>query len=296
MKLHTLDPEVIGFVALVVCTAFLRVLFPRQLQRSTSKGDIRICLHTTPRADVSALVQRYTVTCSNLYRLSFGILIECDCMEDVLLHDASAHKKSGSERVIVHHIARIDDAAHVKRLKKMRKHFVNGMEDMVVFADHRVFPEFGWDAHLLNGMDENELVTCPLCVHAAGFPTHRERSNGDVVRDEARCFVHPGEVGVFVPSVCLCYEFFACRPLTIPLTSVPQVVVLPTFPIIQASTRDVEDVILDVNLQVQTPVLTNSGKMGLSSRPSGIEMYHKYGSTSAVKLAIKLDRRQRRNE
>ena len=55
---------------------------------------------------------------------------------------------------------------------------------------------------------------------------------------------------------------------------------------------DVEEDVLDMNMHRQREKLTNSEKLGITLNPSGKELYHKYGSAVAAKLAIRLDRRR----
>ena len=280
-----MEPEVVVFCILILCAAISKALFPRIKPRSV-EGIIRVCVHTTRGDNLSDIVHRYISTSSNRYDVLFGILVECESLDDVVSFDSTDYPR---DKIVVHYTVRMESSAHEKRLRKLCKKFVSGMEDMVVFAHARVVPEFGWDIHLIGAISDS-VVTCPLCVHAAGFPTLRRRSNGDVVRNEARAFVHPGQVGTYVPSVCLCHEFVACHPLSVPHTR-PEHVVVPTFPILSPTTQVVEEDVLDSNLHPLSPTLSNSDKLGITPTPTGLEMYHKYGSTSAARLAIKLDRK-----
>lgn len=288
------EPELVAVVTLVLIAAVAKSVFPRTTRRPSRRpnGTIRVCVHGTHPTrgpDPMEVVHRYVRTCSNRYDLLFGILIECERMTDVVEYDEASYPR---DRVMIHHTVRIDAENHARRLRKLLRRFVSGMEDMVVFVDARVSPVFGWDTHLVDATkDAKTVVTCPLCVHACAFPTLRRRSNGEVVRDEARAFVHAGPAGTFVASVCLCHEFVACHPMSVPTDSVGQVkVVVPAFPVVCAVAPSVEEDVLDHNLQVQSSGLTNSQRLGLSVSPNGLEMYHKYGSASSARLAIKLDR------
>lgn len=291
------EPELVALLILMVAAGVAKAVCPRSTNASPPDGKIRVCVYSTTtreKIDPLEIVNRFTATCSNRYDILFGLFVECDDITDVIPFDSQSYPSQHRERVIVHHTTRMEGGSHEKRLGKMVKRFVNGLEDMVVFADARVHPEFGWDINLIHAVSDGTVVTCPLCVHPAAFPTLRQRGNGDVVRGEARPFSHPGDAGTLVASVCLCHEFLACQPLQIPQRSSQGSVrlVVPTFPVISPAPHDVEDDVLDHNLHRQVLKLTKSQRLGLSQAPSGLEMYHKYGSTSAAKLAMKLDRRR----
>lgn len=295
------------FLGVVVALAILARVFglakgSRNIVNAGPKeeGLIRVCVAVTPRSDVNDIVARYLAAASKRYELAFGILMMCDKMEDV---QRTASVSSPTERIYIHHTLSIPPEKHDKKHRKMYRKFVSGLETVVVFADERVVPEFGWDLHIsqafetsLCAEDEHGILTCPLCPHEAGFPTFRERSNGDVVRDEAKAFLNPGAPGVFVPSVCACTEFLAFPPQRLLSTQSPLstgfAYHLPTFPVVRSVLATVEEDVLDCNMQPQRSRLSNSEKLGLTLHASGDEMFHKYGSAAAAKLAIKMDRRQ----
>ena len=300
------EPEVV-FLAVVLAFAILsRMLGISKVTNNIvntqpkEEGTIRVCLALTPRSDVADVVQRYLSTSCKRYELAFSLLMMCDTMEDV---QKTSYVSSPVERIFLHHTLTIPAEKHQKRHRKLFKKFVSGLESVVVFSDERAFPEFGWDLRIVEAFeigsckdDENGILTCPLCPHEAGFPTFRERSNGDVVRDDAKTFLNPGEPGVFVPSVCACNEFLAFPPQRAlanqsPLSSSFRYW-LPTFPILRSVLPTVEVDVLDANMDSQRSRLTNSEKLGLTPHASGDEMFHKYGSAAAAKLAIKMDRKK----
>ena len=291
-----LEPELLGLVTLALVAAVSKAVRPRARHGArdaprSAEARIRVCIHGARAGDAGEVVQRFVRTCSNRFELHFGILVECTSVDDVVSAlDGGAYPR---ERVIVHHTTRVGgDAHHYRRRRKMVRRFVNGLEDMVVLADARVHPEHGWDVTLMGAVRDGAVVTCPLCPHAAGFPTMRRRSTGDVVRDEARPFVNPGDVGTFVASVCVCDEFVACHPHAVPLGPTTASVLVPTFPVVRPVPVDTEGDVLDDAMQTLASTLTASQRLGLSAAPDGLEMYHKYGSTSAARIALKLDRRR----
>lgn len=289
-----MEPELVLLVVVVASAIVSRVVFTRTkaVRDVVSEGRIRVCLATKPGVDTFELVTRYTSASSRRYEIVFGLLIECERMEDALNDRTETYPCD----VRVHHTVALSADSHSKRLSKLHRKFVNGLEDLIVLSDSRAVPEFGWDLSLMDAFQRSEwdLVTCPLCPHVAGFPTLRERSNGDVVRDEAKAFLHRDTTAI-VPSVCLCNEFVAFRPVHIPPFENARVGV-PTFPLLRPVTSRVEDEVLDTNLHPLRPSLLHSEKLGLSTRPSGDELYHKYGSATAAKLAVRLDRRKKRED
>ena len=292
LMIRRMEPEFGLLVVVLLFSIVARTFLPKASVRSIDlEGRIRVCVSCTPGSvDVYELVTRYMATSCKRYEVLFGIMIECTRMEDALtkVKDCVSEYK---DRVNVHYTISISAENHKKRLRKMLKKFSNEMEDLVVLADSRVTPEYGWDENLMLALKDQptRTVTCPLSPHPAGFPTLRERSNGDVVRDEAKPFLNDGVA--FVPSVCVCHEFVAFSPNNFFLDKTSEIVV-PTFSIIRPVNSRVEEDILDANMQKQTDKLTNSEKLGITQNPSGSELYHKYGSATAAKLAIKLDRRE----
>ena len=286
------EPELVLLVVVFVSAIVSRVVFTRTrtVRNVMPEGRIRVCLSAKPHVDTFELVMRYTSASSRRYEIVFGLLIECERMEDAL--DVKTETYPCDVRV--HHTVALPAENHTKRHAKLHRKFVNGLEDLVVLSDPQVVPEFAWDLALMNAFqrsDEWDLVTCPLCQHVTGFPTLRERSNGDVVRDEAKAFLHRDET-TGVASVCLCNEFVAFRPVHVPPFEDARVGV-PTFPLLRPVSSRIEDEVLDTNLHPLRASLLPSEKLGLSLRPSGDELYHKYGSATAAKLAVRLDRRKR---
>ena len=279
-------------VIVLFCSVMARTFFPKARVTNTElEGRIRVCISCMPdTVDLYELVTRYMATSCKRYDVLFGIMMECTRMEDALTKGKDCVSEY-KDRVNLHYTISISSENHKKRLRKMLKKFSNGMEDLLVLADYRVTPEYGWDENLMLALKDHSTrtVTCPLSPHPAGFPTLRERSNGDVVRDESKPFLNDGVA--FVPSVCVCHEFVAFSPNNFFLDKTSEIVV-PTFPIIRPVSSRVEENILDANMQKQKDKLSNSEKLGITQNPSGIELYHKYGSATAAKLAIKLDRRE----
>lgn len=285
------EPELVLLVVVFVSAIVSRVVFSRTrtVRNVMPEGRIRVCLSAKPDVDTFELVMRYTSASSRRYEIVFGLLIECERMEDAL--DVKTETYPCDVRV--HHTVALPAEKHTKRHARLHRKFVNGLEDLVVLSDPQVVPEFAWDLALMDAFrpDEWDLVTCPLCPHVTGFPTLRERSNGDVVRDEAKAFLHRDTTAI-VASVCLCNEFVAFRPVHVPPFEDARVGV-PTFPLLRPVSSRIEDGVLDTNLHPLRASLLPSEKLGLSLRPSGDELYHKYGSATAAKLAVRLDRRKR---
>ena len=286
------EPELVLLVVVFVSAIVSRVVFTRTRTVRTvmPEGRIRVCISAKPDVDTFELVMRYTSASSRRYEIVFGLLIECERMEDAL--DVKTETYPCDVRV--HHTVALSAENHTKRHAKLHRKFVNGLEDLVVLSDPQVVPEFAWDLALMNAFqrsDEWDLVTCPLSPHVTGFPTLRERSNGDVVRDEAKAFLHRDATAI-VASICLCNEFVAFRPVHVPPFEDARVGV-PTFPLLRPVSSRIEDEVLDTNLHPLRASLLPSEKLGLSIRPSGDELYHKYGSATAAKLAVRLDRRKR---
>ena len=289
--MRQVEPELLLLVVVLLVAVVSRIFLPKTRVRDLRiEGRIRVCVSCgAGREDLADLVTRYLSTSCKRYDVVFGVIVECTRTADV--DSARVHALEHKDRLHVHHTTLGKAEEHRKRHRKLYRKFVNGLEDLVVFADPRVVPEYAWDERLMLAFgSENDpvTVTAPLCGHAAGFPTLRERSNGDVVRDEARAFANEGVA--FVPSVCPCYEFVAFRPRHF-LWDAETRVLLPAFPLLRPVSSQVEENVLDANLQRQRDKLTNSEKLGITLTPSGSELYYKYGSATAAKLAVKLDRK-----
>ena len=205
------EPEVALLVTVLSFAIIARIFFPR-LKEHKTEGTIRVCVSCTPKTDLYELMTRFLSTSCRLYDVSFGIMIECSEMTDALSNEPDNCPHELRDRVRIHHTVSIPKENHEKRHRRLFKKFSNGMEDLIVLADPRVVPEFRWDENLMLAFHKNEkvVVTCPLCPHSSGFPTLRERSNGDIVRDVAKAFLN--EDSTFVSSVCLCHEFVAFSP------------------------------------------------------------------------------------
>lgn len=307
LRVGRVEPELALFLvaaAAAIVARFLRGR-PSRAWRSAEEGRVRVCVAADARSDVLELFGRFAGSASRRYEVCLGVLIECDRMEDALRGPASLPPEY-RHRVHLHHTARLPREAHARRLRKMQRMFVNGMEDLVVLADERVVPELGWDAHLMAAFADSPaagppvVVTCPLCVHPAGFPTLRTRGNGDVVRDEAKPFAHPAAPGVFVPAVCPCHEFLAFLPARPPPLAAeggeaawaPVALVVPAFALVRAVAAGVEEDVLDCNLAPLRARLADGERLGITPGAPGAELYHKYGSAAAARLAVKLDRRR----
>ena len=66
---------------------------------------------------------------------------------------------------------------------------------------------------------------------------------------------------------------------------------VPTFEVLRPSAL-LEEEVLDVSEQALEVAISSTGKLGLTGAPSSVEMFHKYGSTTAARLAVKFDRRR----
>jgi hypothetical protein len=291
--MRPVEPEMLLLGVVLLIAIVSRTFLPRTRVRDLRiEGRIRVCVSCgAGKKDIADLVTRYLSASCKRYDVVFGVIVECTRTGDV--ESTRGLAPEHKDRLQVHHTTPVRAEDHRKRHRKLFRTFVNGLEDLVVFADPRVAPEYAWDEHLMLACgreDDPVTVTAPLCGHAAGFPTLRERSNGDVVRDEARAFANEGTA--FVPSVCPCYEFVAFRPRHF-LWDAETRVLLPAFPLIRPVAPHVEEDVLDANLQRLREKLTHSEKLGITSEPSGSELYYKYGSATAARLAVKLDRKGR---
>jgi hypothetical protein len=191
----------------------------------------------------------------------------------------------------------------------MARAFLMGQETSVIFADPRRVVRWGWDEiaqRTAVSLTNDDVVSVPCSVeHDATFPVLRVNSAGMLVRDTAKPLSHPtssDDATTHIPSVCWCTEFTLGRPFafdTWPNKRVSwweqmdkkQHWVLTT-PVLERVSESLEEHVLDVNYAPSTTLDRNPSlaTLGLTSHPSELECMHKYGSSRAARMAVKLDK------
>lgn len=274
---------------------------------------IRVCFSTGSAQSWREVVEEYERT-SVLpdVQLLFGVLLECDDVEDVRLYSADDMRHT----VAISHAVRMKNEEKAKAARRLVRRFVNGMESIVVLADRRVRPDVGWDEALLwcsLPLDGRSMYTCPASAKSdPSFPTIRTRSNGAVVRSDERAFRNPDlRRRDVVPSACWCAEFLAAPPSAVLAWSASKEkreafrYFVPAFPFLRASTKgDVEAFIVEnedcplllggrSTFRKGSDAATPSDRVGLSSAPTTLEMRRKFGSVDAAKIAVSVESKAR---
>lgn len=311
--LHSVLPATLGatiFVAAVVVSALQRGLARAHSGRGRvvvrPGAMVRVCFAARASDDWRGAVLSFLRSAAMRSCIRVGVLLQCR-----EVGEAEARPDDLRTAVDIHHTVPIGATRHGFRAAKLVRHFVNGLETRVVLVDPRATFQYAWDRHLAElppSVGEDVLVTCPLSPHAAGFPTLRRRSTGEVVRSEARPMRFE-QAGVFVPAVCACSELIAASPAVLlawrrewkaarasraaSAPPFPGAALVPAFPLLDPLVRPEEEEEVLVNNEgiVFPAALSSAGKLGLSPRAGSQEMYHKYGSTTSARLAVRLDRR-----
>lgn len=278
-------------------------------------GTVKVCFAARVNDDWQSVVVRYLQSASRPEGVEFGILLQCDAVADVF----KEHEDSLYRRVVtIHHCTRLDDEKHERRVRRMARTFLTGQETAVIFADPRLVVRWGWDGVALRtaaSLTNDDVVSVPCSAqHDVAFPVLRVNSAGMLVRDAAKPFSHAttlDDATTHVPSVCWCTEFTLGRPLAFDAWPNKRVSwweqmdakhhwVL-TAPVLERATESLEEHVLDVNYAPSETLERNASVaslavLGLSARPSELECMHKYGSSRAARMAVKLERQRSRGD
>lgn len=260
----------------------VRASFPSSSSSSFSPPPrlLRVCFAVRSGQDWRSTVQRFLSAAVSQADVRFGVLVECERVEDV----DDDEGKDLRAAVEVKHTVPPSRPTPAKRVRRLTKKFVSGMETLVLVVDPRAEPTYGWDAALARvPLPEGGVLTAPFCEHEACFPTLRPGPSGPE-RGGAKPFRF-AEEGVAVPSVCGCYELLAARPSAF-LEGAGSYWVA-AFPLLRPRREQLGEGVGEVEL-------TPASRMGLSPRATHGETRLKYGSTAAAKVATKLDRKEGR--
>ena len=222
---------------------------------------IKVCFTCRRDTDWKDVVSNYIRSAVLQTGIRFGVLVQCDSVGDVSIEEHREIRKITE----VCHTTKIPSDHHTLRVRKIIKRFVNGSETIVLIVDPRIVPEYAWDRKLLNIpqfkrsmkdssnlKDSSVVVSIPWSEHAVGFPTLRERSNGDVCRSSAMEMRFTDNVKA-IPSVVICTEFMVAKPdvwiawrKSRSSLHHLEYTLVPVFPVIEPNEK-MEDDILDVN-------------------------------------------------
>lgn len=238
---------------------------------------------------------RWTLSARCTRGVCFGVLVQCTSPSEAIpIADELRHS------VEVAYTSPLPEEAHESRNRKLLRRFVTGIETIVVLADPSLVPVQGWDERLVSSMSgrkgKERILTCPQSRHAVGYPTLRKRSNGDIVRSDAAEMAEMDSKGS-VPSACWCQEFTAAEPRLLSCLWKKKKeceqarFYVPTYPILVPDAKR-EERILALSEQPLGGSLTPPHSLGLTEGAGVQEMYHKFGSASSARLAVKLEKRK----
>lgn len=298
------------FLVSVVASCVARCAARYGLRPPPPRHAIRVCLVSPPGCDWRACVMALIGASIVPAALTFGVVVECTDLDGL---ESAGELRS---HVWLHCTtpARSDDPARM--LRRLVRRFVTGTETAVVVIDPRVRLRHGWDQGVIECTRSSgaHVLTSPVTRHegAAAFPTLRQRSSGAIVRSDARPFRRRASrrADVVVASACWCFELTAGPPSLLramalragdgerDAAGVPPTAsfCVPTEPLLEADAALEEAVLAAADEHVPLPRpahsrLTSCQALGLSAVPSARELFMKYGSAEAARLAIKLDRR-----
>ena len=268
---------------------------------------IRVCFSVDITANWREVVAEYerTSILPNV-QLVFGVLVECDDVNDVRLHSADDMRGT----VAISHAVPIKKHEKIKAARRLVRRFVNGMETLIVLVDHRVRPEVGWDETLMwcgLPLDGKSFLTCPVSANDdPAFPTIRQRSSGAAARSDERVFRNPDlRRRDVVPSACWCAELLAAPPNAMLAWCASKgrgtefCYFVPSFSFLRRSARHVVEEVIVENEECplllghaaagKDAVVSGRDRVGLSRAPTSLEMRRKFGSVDAARIAVAVE-------
>jgi hypothetical protein len=251
---------------------------------------IKVVLAVRATDDWNAILWNAVRAAARPRGITFGILIECDAIEDA----------EGSIDSLLRPSVRVDYDVRVKRspaalLRRLVRRFVDGDEAVVVVLHHKATLVSNWDEltlRLATQLDDKRAASAPPGVRGeARFPTLRQKSDGRVARETSRSFKTVQKT--LVPSVCWCPEVTLARPET--LRNWPRDAVddgrehlVPAVPLLEED-RDLEEEMLDddANFSRAERKVLRCETVGLAASTTDLEGTLKYGSVRAAKMATR---------
>lgn len=287
----------IVFLVSLASSILARVLRGTPVSRATALEHAPLIkLLVTARAtdNWNALLWNAARSASSPQSILFGIVIECDTVEDADVR---------VDTLLRAH-TRIDYATAApsasRAMRRLVRRFVDGSEAVVVIVHRKATLVARWDEVVTQLAPQlgDAVASAPPAgaVGAPRFPTLRQTSDGCVARDVARVF--KSERAELVPSVCWCPEVTFARPAT--LRAWPRATrvddgrahLVPGVPLLEKN-DDLEDELLDdESARSRTPrVVLRCETAGLTTATTAAEAALKYGSARAAKMAARLGTR-----